>query len=1227
MARTTFGLGLTQDDSNPEGHREVFQNEKEEQEPLLKLTADIAGDRSIALVDYTIGQAGLPQLFRKLNEPLALPEFDPYRCRNTGYETSALETSDITEADLALSPDLEEFLLSFLRRDDSDPGLSQFLSIRPTDGPFEYLPDERAFSGGVDVTAKIGTIQLGSTVGLKFRLNTFSFEANPDGIKFFSTKDEAEFLGLTFKFAKKGDEESEEPFHLFTLQVKNSNYALELAEGASVKAEFGEATEKGSPIVFEVEKFRVGPRGLSLTANVSQSPAKLNGVGEKFRFRGGTLSIVDNRIEDFSMSGDGALPPDLVGPSRAKVTLSFGQRDGALRLLAGEAKLEGNKLLKCTATRFHFQLDGIGLRFVYDNGYHFWFTLTGMARYVPLANDDGSGPLAWLPGIELQLIDCPLTKDVSVLKKHVKFLIELPEKKVFPFLGCFEFELRGIGFVPSAEPFDGDGAMELSGQIKFSDAGDDVVDVKVDFHRLLVGLPEPGSLIPRIYARGLGITIRSGGALEVSGFLDYVDGKDGDGLEARGFRGKGSIMIQGLPKIAVSFAFLRVSADEGITWQRAWFLYVEARRLSLKIPVLEIYLREVGLGFGYRYTLVSIKKADEEDDVGNLIKELKVLSRSQGELHDFKQWTVDLDSSGKTRWTLVARAMLAQSTSSPSDPVGWDEKKEKDLPCFFLLDGVFALRSDLTFLFTSRAWVNTNYYDFDSDVRGLRTKPLFSGFVLLSPRKKRFLAHLASNPNAEFGDHPPMPNFLKRAIKNSRFSATLLLEPGLFHSELGWPNMLQWKDKLGPVEAEFRGGCIFRVSSTELVVGNSFLAKGKLHFRAGLSFGIGGASLSATAHVAYGARYIGVLGLEKPVDRSALYGGVGLDVRVAVALHVWLRFRLSRWIKISLDFRFRFELGITAMLEVGVTGTNFLGARGRATIAIRAAGRHLHFRVHVGINEGAVNRAYAITQEYLHIGLEATEVEALPGTAPAIEEHGNAGGGGGASPEFAPMALAGEEPPPLDIDAERAERTFVCPNYSWVAVALEPEGDATDDSAAEPDLSQPNAVATLTLQRDQLASSSDPGIIGFHELNLVIFRNAAETGPNSGIHLPCTVFARWGGDSLPALDFTMPHRLMGEPDISRAEAKLISGVEWRLDVPEAEQGLANSRAIQIAWQKLDRDESHQMELFPGMAARRDGSALEVELSGHATLVFSIHTEGAVSRVESSTGLLEAILPL
>src|SRR5262249_32622101 len=156
------------------------------------------------------------------------------------------------------------------------------------------------------------------------------------------------------------------------------------------------------------------------------------------------------------------------------------------------------------------------------------------------------------------------------------------------------------------------------------------------------------------------------------------------------------------------------------------FIYAEMRKISVQIPVIEIFLREVGLGFGYRYTLASIKAADEANDVGKLINQLTVLSRTQGDLSRRDRWSVDLEDPGQDpRWTVAFRVLLSQ-TSAASSPLSYNENDEKNLPSLFLLDAVAALRSDLTFLMAVRGWLFANYYDYVTNYRGLRDKPVVS---------------------------------------------------------------------------------------------------------------------------------------------------------------------------------------------------------------------------------------------------------------------------------------------------------------------------------------------------------------------------------------------------------------------------------------------------------------------------------------------------------------------
>jgi hypothetical protein len=95
-----------------------------------------------------------------------------------------------------------------------------------------------------------------------------------------------------------------------------------------------------------------------------------------------------------------------------------------------------------------------------------------------------------------------------VLAKHIHFQKALNPKKTFPLFNLFEFELRGFGFHPSSPKFDGDPAINISGQIKFAEIGD-VMQPKIDFHGLWIAPPKKGEALPRIKADGAPLRSKS----------------------------------------------------------------------------------------------------------------------------------------------------------------------------------------------------------------------------------------------------------------------------------------------------------------------------------------------------------------------------------------------------------------------------------------------------------------------------------------------------------------------------------------------------------------------------------------------------------------------------------------------------------------------------------------------------------------------------------------------
>lgn len=892
--------------------------------------------------------------------------------------------------------------------------LSQYIQVRaPTAEDITF--EDGVVEVAIPATIKVSTLEFDTELPLSFDLNTFAFKvSHPDGIKVMSKSEDLlagrnnSLFGLEWKFLGAPVEQpgKDKRYHHFTLVTKDFDYQIQQAPGAMVEVAYSKATKE--PIAFGVSNLAISAKGISLTAEVLDRPARLNGIDTAFRFAGSKLSIVDNKIKDLALKGSGPLPPKLVGDATADIALQFKQIEGNLTLVSGEAVLAGDKLLKCEGTRFQFQIDALGIKFVNDEendtGFHLFFTLTGSARFVLAASDSKSGALAKLPTIQLELNECPLTSDVSVLAKHISFLVELPKPVTFPLLGAYEYELRAIGFIPQFEVFDNDAAMMISGQIKFGDGKGDVADSKPDYHKLWVGLPKKGSIVPRLHMDKLPLAINLGEAFKLNGVIEFFDGKD-----EKGFSGEGVLEIKGLPPIAASFGFFRLLRTEPDDWVRAWFIYIEARQISFRIPYLEIYLREIGLGFGYRYTLVGIKAAEEAADLRQLIAELKVLSRTQGDLAKRDRWARDVEERGlDPRWTIVLRAMFAQRSAAIA-PLSWNQAKEEKIACAFLFDAVASFRSDLTFFMTMRGWINTSYGHFVKERNdGNTLAPLVSGFVLLAPREQRLLAHMASNPDGDLGNRPKMPAFAEAAIRNSQFSATLLMEPGLVHFELGWPNMLRWKSEVGPLSVERRGGFILRISETELVIGISYQERGRLDISAGIDLGLVGASLVARATLALGARLIAVIEYAR-AERPFVYGAIGLDMQVHVAIKLWIEIPLL-FTSINLRFSFSFQVGFTAALEFGIDGES-IGLRGKGTVSVKLMGHRLSFSCYLGFNESAITTARQVTEKFMHVGLEATDVETrLPGV-----DEGNgstlAGGDGDERTLAAPGAEAAPDGP------------------------------------------------------------------------------------------------------------------------------------------------------------------------------------------------------------------------
>ena len=443
-------------------------------------------------MDLDTGGDHAPTFLKQLATPLKRPDFNDKAtlCSSLSFETKPLNNVDWKGK---FHLDDSAFRLPFLNQKDDQPQNNQFSQFIEIDKPglsdidLVFEKPEIAFPLGI--TLKFGSIRFKSNLDVAFNWERFALKVNHDkGLKMLSDQEELEsqeHLGLVWRLKGKKDvEEGKAKFHYFTLVTKDYNYQVQMAQGATFELDYTRASKE--PITFIVSDFVLGPKGVDLTAQVSDRPARLNGIDTRFTFHGSSLTIKENKIQDFTLAGSGPLPPDLVGDAMVDIALQFAQREGQLTLVRGKANLQGNKLLDCKNTRFQFSIDAMGLEFVNDGAFHLYFTLTGSAQFVLAPGDDKQGALALLPKIKLDLVECPLCGDPSVIAKHVKFLIEFPKPKSFNFLGVFEFELRAIGFFPSADIFDDNPpAMQITGPASLRPGGGDTPDPRTGLPRVV----------------------------------------------------------------------------------------------------------------------------------------------------------------------------------------------------------------------------------------------------------------------------------------------------------------------------------------------------------------------------------------------------------------------------------------------------------------------------------------------------------------------------------------------------------------------------------------------------------------------------------------------------------------------------------------------------------------------------------------------------------------------
>ena len=815
---------------------------------------------------------------------------------------------------------------------------------------------------------------------------------------------ENRLLGLEFMlFADLPDEEAGVLAKVDFLNVSfgDGRVQLELTSGREMVLRYDDLGRDN--LAFRVETFRIGPGGVDLNARLLTSTLSVKGLKKPFVLEEAVLAIENSRLEMLSVSASGALP-EILDEAPVELTITFEQnRPGGDIVLRDLICILGDEdePIFSRGTRFKFEISVIELRYVGTpeaGEKHFFFELSGSAQFSPSRGEFAGGLLAELESVRVDFIRAPLTEEFT---DHLSFNVKLTEPKVFPVFSLFEMEIRSIGFHPNFADFADPGpAIIIGGQCKFAKIGD-VISAEIDFHSLYIGLPKRGEVIPQIHFDGLRVNISTDG-FRIAGSVRRYESD-----LIKGFAGEGMVGIPGFPELSAAFSFVRLRERPTDPWKHAWFIAIEAAKISYQIPPLPIYLRQVGLGFGFRYTLPLIKEFEQQSTLREMIERmLSALNRHQT-LARIDSWVPDPDRKGQSAlWTIALEAVFTLGTSQPT-PFDYQAEKERKLKTL-VAQIIAAFRSDFTLVAAAKIWYPVSVDDFFSDKSGMRNRPLASGFMIYSAPQKRFLAHAAKGKNPYIGEpNDPWPPEVQQILNNSHFEATLLIEPSLVHAELGWPDRLMFRFSLGPLQVECRAGVLLRIESDTIVQGIYLSARGSVSLSGGVSLGFVGVRVSAHVELFFATRLMTALYLSRPLA-SKLYAEIGIEIAVRFSVQAWLRIKVG-FVKISIDISFSFSIQIALGLELGWNGIGSIGFRGRATVLIGVFGRSLRAGVAVGLNEGAVVGARAALLPYMASFLEPGQPPRVPDGNLLAEQ--TSGGPGAASTRAAPRATVATDAP------------------------------------------------------------------------------------------------------------------------------------------------------------------------------------------------------------------------
>jgi hypothetical protein len=841
----------------------------------------------------------------------------------------------------------------------------------------ENAPDIDNGAAEIDMTVKVIVAEgFEPVANLRLSLDLRSFKASLAGDRVaVKATGERTFdgYGLRLKFANKAGGTGE--YDMLALDFSNGDFAVGLGKSARLSAFYDRFAANGNGLRFDVGTFRLGRGGLDLSATAVPEPVVIAGVDQPFRFTSGGIDIEGGRLRGGRISGKGQLPPALVGEAEASIDIALVSRDGELKVESANAALSGGKKpLYSTGTKFRITVEELGFAFVEADGYHFYFTLTGSAEFRPESGAFTEGLLKNLKSVVVKLDRAPLAGDPSELLKHIQFQVEIAPPVTANLFDIFKFELRGVGFHPAFDGFpDRPPAMSISGQVAFLDVGD-VVSAEFDFHQMWIAPPAGDNPLPRLRFDGLGVAIDVNGLGRVEGTAVSVDRNTPglydprllpDGVTAEGFLARGRLDLKGMGRLGAAMGMLELRRG-GADPRHAMFLYAQLEKLSEPIdtPVGRFNLREAGVGVGIGFTLASLAALDRATNPREAVALLDEVSRIQGDLSQFEAWAPQYE---RRNVTLALRGLITYASVSTSSR--YNEKKERKLPNPLLFDVVVALRSDLTFMMNLRAWTSYNYNDWISQPGAeWKSQPLMRGYMYFSVPRREFLARLVSDGPRAVGPHPQLPKPLVDAMKGTRWSSTLYIRPGLFHTEFGWPYELGFA--LGkPTDSFFlqcSGGLIFRIEDATMLYGVALRADGRARFEARAGGGSFGASVSATARFAVAARFIAFIAPFDP-DDTLFYGMISIDVAITFRVSVWFSFRIFRK-RITLRVSFSLGLALAVAAEIVISGEG-LGGQVRASVGVRAFGRSMMVGLDFGFGSGALEKARARVERFMDLGM------------------------------------------------------------------------------------------------------------------------------------------------------------------------------------------------------------------------------------------------------------------